>query len=90
MSEVQVSKPERQELDALGVFSWGIWEKEVSSFPWFYDSEEVCYLLAGDVVVTTAAGESVRFGAGDLVVFPAGLACEWQILSTVKKHYLFR
>ncbi len=90
MAEIVVSRPDQGELDALGVSSWGIWQKEVSTFPWTYDAEEVCYLLEGEVVVTADSGQQVRFGAGDMVVFPAGMSCEWNILSDVKKHYLFR
>ena len=90
MSGIQVSQPSQSELDAMGVSSWGIWQKEESSFPWTYDAEEVCYLLEGDVVVTTDAGEKVQFGAGDMVVFPAGLSCHWDIRKAVKKHYQFR
>ena len=34
-------------------------------------------------------GEPVSFGAGDLVVFPEGLKCIWDIKSPVRKHYKF-
>jgi uncharacterized protein len=44
--------PTDARLTELGVRSWPIWEKEASEFPWFYDEEETCYLLEGDVVVT--------------------------------------
>lgn len=63
------------------------WEKEVSSFEWTYDEPETCYLLEGAVQVTTAAGETVTFGAGDLVHFPAGMHCRWTVLQPVRKHY---
>ncbi|MFP4017166.1 MAG: cupin domain-containing protein [Halanaerobiales bacterium] len=72
----------------MGVFSWPIWEKEVSEFPWHYDSKEVCYLLEGEVTVKTDS-ETVEFEAGDLVTFPAGLHCTWKITKDVKKHYKF-
>ncbi|HBX43168.1 MAG TPA: hypothetical protein DEH27_04975 [Deltaproteobacteria bacterium] len=39
----------------LGVFSWPVWEKEVSGFPWAYEDRETCYLLEGDVIVTPAS-----------------------------------
>ena len=90
MAEIKVSKPGQEELEALGVSSWGVWQKEVSTFPWTYDAEEVCYLLEGEVEVTAVSGQQVRFGAGDLVVFPAGLSCQWNIIADVRKHYLFR
>jgi len=36
---------------------------------------ETCLLLQGEVTVPPDGGEPVRFGAGDLVVFNAGLRC---------------
>ncbi|WP_353929115.1 cupin domain-containing protein [Okeanomitos corallinicola TIOX110] len=82
-------QPNQEHLNQLGVYKWPIWEKEVSKFPWTYDSQETCYFLAGDVVVTPDGGESVRMGKGDLVTFPAGMSCTWEIIKDVKKHYLF-
>ena len=76
-------------LTELGVWHWPIWEKDVSSFPWHYDSTETCYLLDGEVVVTPADGAPVHFGKGDLVVFPRGLSCTWDIRKPVRKHYDF-
>src|SRR6185295_19351432 len=53
MSEIEVEhKPSVERLAELGVLSWPIWTKEVSTFPWSYDSAETCYFLEGDVVVT--------------------------------------
>lgn len=79
--------PER--LQSLGVSSWGLWTKEVSKFPWTYDEREICYLLEGDVIVTPAGGAPVRIGKGDLVTFPAGMSCTWDIRVAVRKHYRF-
>lgn len=81
--------PDEQRLDCLGVRHWPIWEKEVSVFPWHYDSTETCYLLEGEVTVTPKEGEPVRFGKGDLVTLPQGLSCTWDVRSPVKKHYSF-
>ena len=39
-------------------------------------------------MITTAAGE-VRMGKGDLVTFPKGLDCTWQVKQAVRKHYQF-
>jgi uncharacterized cupin superfamily protein len=80
---------EREKLESMGVFSWPIWEKEPSEFPWFYDTTETCYLLEGEVKVTPEGGETERFGAGDLVSFPAGMNCRWKISKAVRKHYRF-
>jgi uncharacterized cupin superfamily protein len=81
--------PTDERLHALGVRTWPIWTKEVSSFPWTYDEPETCYFLEGDVVVTAEGGEPVRIGKGDLVTFPAGMRCTWEVRGAVKKHYRF-
>ncbi|MBD3378924.1 MAG: DUF861 domain-containing protein [Candidatus Omnitrophica bacterium] len=87
MSEIHIERPDRSKLDAMGVDSWPIWEKEVSTFPWSYGESETCYILEGKARVTPENGESVEFGPGDLVVFPSGMSCTWEISSPIKKHY---
>jgi uncharacterized cupin superfamily protein len=77
-------------LETMGVDIWPIWEKEVSTFPWHYDQDEICYLLEGRAVVTPASGAPVIIQRGDLVRFPAGLSCTWEITDAVRKHYLFK
>ncbi len=89
MAEIKIERPSEEKLKKLGVSGWPIWEKEVSKFDWHYDEQETCYLLKGKVTVTTKDGQSVNFGAGDLVVFPQGLSCVWDIQGAVKKHYQF-
>ncbi|MDP3731964.1 MAG: cupin domain-containing protein [Candidatus Omnitrophota bacterium] len=74
----------------IGVFGWPIWEKEVSRFPWSYDSIEECYFLEGKVTVETRNGKSVSFGKGDFVTFPKSLSCTWNVKAPVRKHYNFR
>ncbi len=86
---IHVEKPSEEKLKQLGVRSWPVWTKEESEFPWEYDEKETCYILEGDVTVTPESGEPVRFGKGDLVVFPEGLKCRWKIHKAVKKHYRF-
>jgi hypothetical protein len=81
--------PTQERLTALGVESWPIWSKEISTFPWTYDSTETCYFLEGEVIVTPDGGEPVQIGKGDLVTFPVGMACTWDIRRPVKKHYQF-
>jgi uncharacterized cupin superfamily protein len=84
-----VRDPDRAALERRGVFLWEVWTKEPARFPWTYDDEEVCDFLEGDVVVTPDGGEPVRMGAGDLVTFPAGMSCTWEVRAAVRKHYTF-
>ncbi len=88
--EIKVQKLTPDQLKKMGVFQWPIWEKEVSRFPWAYDSIEECYFLEGKVTVETKEGQSVSFGKGDFVTFPKGLSCTWNIKEPVRKHYDFR
>lgn len=90
MSRINVERnPDAARLQSLGVSAWGIWTKEVSRFPWTYDEREVCYFLEGDVIVTPDGGAPVRVTKGDLVTFPAGMSCVWDIHAPVRKHYRF-
>lgn len=77
------------ELKEMAVSQWPVWTKEVSTFPWSYDEKETCYILEGELTVTPEGGEPVHFGKGDLVTFPAGLSCTWEIKKPVRKHYRF-
>ena len=90
MSEIIVAhSPSEEQLDALGVRNWPIWTKEVSTFPWTYDSSETCLFLEGDVIVTPEDGQPVKMGKEDLVTFPQGMSCTWEIRQAVRKHYNF-
>ncbi len=92
MDPIQVSRPDEDTLQQLGVRQWAVWEKEASTFDWTYDEREVCFLLEGQVRVEPTgdgAGEAVEFGPGDMVIFPQGLSCVWAISVPVRKHYRF-
>ncbi len=88
MEKIKIEKPAEEKLREMGVESRLVWEKEPSVFPRRYDNRETCYLLTGKAVVK-AGGEEVEFGAGDMVVFPEGMDCEWSVIEPVKKHYKF-
>ena len=90
MSKISVEhSPSEARLKELGVNSWPTWSKEVSKFPWSYREQEVAYVLQGEVVVTPDGGEPVSFGAGDLVTFPSGMSCTWEVKQPLRKHYRF-
>jgi len=78
-------------LDIMGVYDWPVWEKEVSTFPWTYDKQETCYILEGEAVITPDDdSEPITIEEGDLVIFPAGLSCTWEIIEDIEKHYQFK
>ena len=90
MSNISVvHQPDHDRLAELGVSDWPVWGCEVSRFPWTYEETETCYILEGRVTVTPEGGEPVTIGAGDLVTFPAGLSCTWDVHEPIRKHYRF-
>ena len=87
---IMVEKADAAKLAQLNVTSWPTWAKEVSKFPWSYNSQEIAYILEGEVTVTPKnGGTPLSFGVGDLVTFPAGLSCIWDVKKPLRKHYLF-
>lgn len=88
MSRITIEKPSTQKLNELDIDSWDTWKCEVSKFDWQYSDEEVCYFYEGEVVVE-AENERVEIKPGDLVTFPKGLKCTWNILKPVRKVYKF-
>ena len=89
MEPGRIKKPTMEELEELGVSSWPIWEKEVSKFPGFYSEPETFFVLEGRVRVTPDEGDPVEFGKGDLVTFPKGMGCTWEVQEPIRKHYRF-
>jgi len=82
--EILVKKPTEKEIAEM--MSKPIWTCEISEFEWYYDSEETCLIIEGEVTVKYGSKE-VSFSEGDYVVFPKGLSCFWQVKKPVRKHY---
>ena len=89
MSILVTSPCTESTIKELGIRNWPIWACDASSFDWTYDDKETCLLLEGEVTVTPNVGEPVTFGAGDLVVFPAGMKFGWDVHIALRKHYRF-
>jgi uncharacterized protein len=86
--EIKVEKPSPEQLKELKIESWSTWECEPKTFDWDYFGTETAYVYEGKVKVKTPSGE-VEFKAGDLVTFPKGLKCEWQVIEKIRKVYKF-
>ena len=84
-----IEKPNQKKLDILDVYNWSIWSCEKSVFDWEYNDNEVCFLLEGEVEVKTEDGKVFNFAKGDMVSFPKGLKCIWNVKKAVRKHYKF-
>ena len=84
IKDIVVRKPTEQE--DRDCKAWPTWRCEPSTFDWAYTEKETWVLLEGKVTVTGGEAE-VSFGAGDLVIFPEGLDCVWDVTVPVRKHY---
>ena len=89
MSKITVKYLSEKEILQKEGRSWPTWSCEVSEFPWEYIEQESCYILEGQVDITTEDGEIVSIGPGDFVIFPRGLKCEWKVRQSVLKHFSF-
>jgi len=89
MSKIKVERPTKEQLQQLNVKDWSPWECEPSTFDWEYDSEETAYVLEGKVRVKTTE-EDVEINKGDLVTFPKGMKCTWNVLEKIRKVYAFK
>ncbi|MFA6180279.1 MAG: cupin domain-containing protein [Methylophilaceae bacterium] len=88
MSNIIVEhSPSPETLKALDVSNWPTWSKDVSVFPWTFSTQEIAYILDGEVTVTPKGGAPVSFAKGDLVTFPAGMSCTWDVKKALRKHY---
>ena len=86
--KIEIIKLSGSKITEKNILQWPIWTCEVSEFDWEYSDEEACLLLEGEVEVSSEF-ETVRFSAGDYVVFPKGLKCRWKVMQPVRKHYSF-
>ena len=97
---ITVKKPTEQEKAEMQ--SMPTWGCDVSEFDWYYDSEETCLIIEGEVEVTPVgarhaspsphghASPSTHIHAGDYVIFPKGLSCVWKVTKPIRKHYVFK
>ncbi len=86
--EIKVEKATDERLKELGVENWSPWSCGVSKFNWEYDCNERCYIMEGEVEIETEGGKT-KIKKEDIVLFPKGLKCTWNIISPIKKVYRF-
>ena len=89
MAKVIIEKLQEKDIAERGIRSWPVWTKEISRFDWFYDGDEECLILEGEVTVETAEG-NYTVKAGDFVTFKQGLKCVWNVKKPIRKHYNFK
>ena len=87
MSILVTSPCPESTVEKLGINYWPIWPCDESSFNWTYEYKDTSPLLEGEVTVNSEVGKIMKFGAGDLVIFSAGLNYKWDVHKAVRKHY---
>lgn len=91
---IKVKKMSKEEADKeFGVAKWPTWGCDESKFDWQYSGTETAYILEGEVTVTPTGDwsdvDAADIEAGDLVTFPDGMTCVWDVKKPIKKHYNF-
>ncbi|HOV10881.1 MAG TPA: cupin domain-containing protein [Bacteroidales bacterium] len=89
MKKIIIQQLSDEEIQKIGIHSWPVWTKEISRFDWYYDNEEACLILEGEIVIETSENQ-YTIHAGDFVTFRKGLQCVWNIKKPVRKHYQFK
>lgn len=88
MTKVIIEHLEENEVTTRGIRTWPIWEKGVSCFDWFYEGDEECLIIEGEVIVETEK-DTFSIKKGDFVTFRSGLKCIWDIKKPIRKYYNF-
>ena len=68
---------------------WNAWSCEPSTFDWEYEEKETAYVFEGEVRVKSAA-ETAEIKGGQLVQFPKGMKCTWEVIKPIRKVYTFQ
>lgn len=92
MTGIKIERPDAERLKELGTESWYSWECEPSEFWWEFGVTEIAYIQDGKATVTPSGGvggdtPAVDIKPGDLVTFPEGMECTWDIKEKIKKVY---
>lgn len=80
-----VSREKLLASSADGMASAYIWDCTAGRFDWFYDVDELAYVLEGTVILEDSAGERRVLGSGDSFLFPAGSRFCWSVPEYVRK-----
>jgi uncharacterized cupin superfamily protein len=68
----------------------GIWESTPGKFAVDYKVWEFCHFLEGVCILTEEGKSPKRLKAGDAFVLSPGFKGEWEIVETVRKHFVIQ
>lgn len=89
MEAYREAQPGPERLADLGVADWSPWSRDEDTFEWSYSDTETGYIREGAVRVHLPGDQVMEAESGDLVQFPAGLECTWEITEDLSKVYTF-
>jgi uncharacterized protein len=73
--------------DRTQQFFAGRWSATRGKWQVRYTENELCVMTAGRVIIESAAGERISFGAGDAFLIPAGFTGTWEVVEDCSKIY---
>ena len=71
-------------LDDSGL-SATLWQSTAGRFDWHYGSDELVYILGGEVEITSRGGDPFTARQGDVFFVPGGSVLHWNVRDHVKK-----
>ena len=74
-------------IDTSQQFFAGRWSATRGKWRVRYTENELCVMTAGKVIIESADGERMSFGAGDAFVVPAGFTGTWEVIEDCAKIY---
>ncbi|MCV6639458.1 cupin domain-containing protein [Candidatus Albibeggiatoa sp. nov. NOAA] len=90
MEQVTVEhNPAFAKLEQMAVYEWNIKKQKVSQFDWKYEQKTTYYLLDGEATIDIENQGTITVTAGDLVIFPAGIVCHWNVTQDIEKHFKY-
>ena len=70
-----------------GIKNWPVREyDEQRNFHCKYKEKETCLIIEGQATIKSSS-QIYIIKSGDLVIFPVGFDCIWEIDKSIKKHY---
>ena len=61
------------------------WTCTPGKFRWYYDNDEMVYIISGEVFIADQVGFERRLGPGDGAFFPAGTSNIWHVTQELRK-----
>ncbi|MBS7809306.1 cupin domain-containing protein [Roseococcus pinisoli] len=68
----------------------GLWECTEGTFAFRFQHWEFFHLLSGVLRLTPEGGEPLLLGPGDAATMEVGFSGTWEVVETIRKHFVTR